>query len=59
MPRLFIALPVPEDIGKALVVLQAGVPDARWVPPQNFHVTLCFAGDDHLKGIAAFNERAR
>ena len=45
MPRLFIALPVPEDIAKALVTLQAGVPDARWVPPQNFHVTLCFAGE--------------
>jgi RNA 2',3'-cyclic 3'-phosphodiesterase len=45
MPRLFIALPVPDDIGDALSALQAGVPDARWVPPENFHVTLCFAGE--------------
>src|SRR3981189_994679 len=45
MPRLFVALPVPEEIADALVALQAGVPDARWVLPENFHVTLCFAGE--------------
>jgi 2'-5' RNA ligase len=45
MPRLFIALPVPEEIADELVTLQAGVPDARWVPAENFHVTLCFAGE--------------
>jgi 2'-5' RNA ligase len=47
MPRLFIALPVPEDIAEALGALQSGVPDARWVPAENFHVTLCFAGEVH------------
>lgn len=45
MPRLFIALPVPEEIADELVTLQSGVPDARWVPMENFHVTLCFAGE--------------
>jgi len=45
MPRLFIALPVPEDISEELIGLQSGVPDARWIAPENFHVTLCFAGD--------------
>lgn len=45
MPRLFIALPVPEDVSEELTRLQSGVPDARWVPAENFHVTLCFAGD--------------
>ena len=45
MPRLFVALPVPEEIADDLVALQSGVPDARWVPPENFHVTLCFAGE--------------
>jgi 2'-5' RNA ligase len=47
MPRLFIALPVPDEIAEALTTLQAGVPDARWVPVENFHVTLCFAGEVH------------
>src|SRR5471032_618233 len=45
MPRLFIALPVPEDISAELTGLQSGVPDAHWVPLENPHVTLCFAGD--------------
>ncbi|HZP99578.1 MAG TPA: RNA 2',3'-cyclic phosphodiesterase [Reyranella sp.] len=45
MPRLFIALPVPDEISDELVTLQSGVPDARWVPAENFHVTLCFAGE--------------
>ncbi len=45
MPRLFIALPVPEDISDALAGLQSGVPDARWVALENLHVTLCFAGE--------------
>jgi 2'-5' RNA ligase len=45
MPRLFIALPVPDEIADALVTLQSGVPDAYWVPTENFHVTLCFAGE--------------
>ena len=47
MPRLFVALPVPEDVADDLVALQSGVPDARWVPAENFHVTLCFAGEVH------------
>ena len=45
MPRLFVALPVPEEIADLLTPLQSGVPDARWVPLENFHVTLCFAGE--------------
>jgi 2'-5' RNA ligase len=47
MPRLFIALPVPDAIAEVLTTLQSGVPDARWVPAENFHVTLCFAGAVH------------
>jgi 2'-5' RNA ligase len=45
MPRLFVALPVPDEIAGELMALQSGVPDARWVPAENFHVTLCFAGE--------------
>jgi 2'-5' RNA ligase len=45
MPRLFIALPVPDEIADELLTLQSGVPDARWVPPENFHVTLCFCAE--------------
>ena len=47
MPRLFVALPVPEEIADDLAALQSGVPDARWMAAENFHVTLCFAGEVH------------
>lgn len=45
MPRLFVALPLPEDIADDLAALQEGIPDAFWVPVENFHVTLAFIGD--------------
>jgi len=47
MPRLFVALPVPDEIADALGALQSGVPDAHWQPAENLHVTLCFAGEVH------------
>src|SRR3954469_678387 len=45
MPRLSPPRPAPDEIADELASLQAGVPDARWVPAENFHVTLCFAGE--------------
>jgi len=45
MPRLFVALPLPEDVADALTALQEGVPDAAWVPWENFHITLAFIGN--------------
>ncbi len=48
MPRLFVALPVPEEIAEELAALQSGVPDARWQPAENLHVTLCFC--DQVQG---------
>lgn len=45
MPRLFVALPIPDDVADTLSALQGGVPDANWVPSENFHVTLAFIGE--------------
>jgi len=56
MPRLFVALPVPEEIADDLLTLQSGVPDARWIAPENFHVTLCFAGEVHGAIMRDFEE---
>jgi RNA 2',3'-cyclic 3'-phosphodiesterase len=44
MIRLFAALPVPDDIGEALLRRQEGVPGARWRPLEALHVTLRFFG---------------
>lgn len=48
--RLFVALPLPEDARARLAALQSGVPGARWVAPENLHVTLRFIGETDLHG---------
>lgn len=45
MPRLFTGLEIPPDIGQALSGLRGGLPGARWIDPENYHVTLRFIGD--------------
>jgi 2'-5' RNA ligase len=46
--RLFIALPVPSasaaEIQHALAAQRRAHPDARWVDPERYHVTLRFLG---------------
>jgi RNA 2',3'-cyclic 3'-phosphodiesterase len=47
--RLFVALGVPPDLRgsawNALEPLRVALPDARWAPPENWHVTVKFLGD--------------
>ena len=45
MIRLFIALPIPADIRLELSRLACGLPGARWVAPENYHLTLRFVGN--------------
>ncbi|HZT27345.1 MAG TPA: RNA 2',3'-cyclic phosphodiesterase [Pseudolabrys sp.] len=45
MPRLFTGVEIPSDIAQALATLRGGLPGARWVDPENYHVTLRFIGD--------------
>jgi len=45
MPRLFTALEVPREIADALATQRGGLPGARWIDPENYHVTLRFIGD--------------
>jgi len=61
--RLFVALSIPEAVAQPLLLLQGGVPGARWQTREQLHVTLRFIGevegndmraiDDALAGIDA------
>jgi 2'-5' RNA ligase len=44
--RLFVALDLPWELRQRLAMLSgSGIPGARWVPPENYHVTLRFIGE--------------
>lgn len=45
MPRLFTALEVPRDAALSLSLLRGGLPGARWIDVENYHLTLRFFGD--------------
>lgn len=61
--RLFVALGLPDAVSTQLTGLVGGIPGARWVPPENLHLTLRFIGevepwraeevDEALAGIRA------
>ena len=45
MPRLFVGLEIPREVAQALSLLRGGLPGARWIDPDNYHITLRFIGD--------------
>jgi 2'-5' RNA ligase len=45
MPRIFTGLEVPPDIAQELGMQRGGLPGARWIDPENYHLTLRFIGD--------------
>lgn len=45
MPRLFTALEIPRNIAMSLSLLRGGLPGARWIDVENYHITLRFIGD--------------
>jgi len=52
MPRLFAGLEIPAEIGQRLANLRGGLPGARWIDPENYHVTPRFIGD--IDGLTSF-----
>jgi 2'-5' RNA ligase len=61
--RLFVALAIPPQVAQSIMLIQGGVPGARWQTREQLHLTLRFIGevdgrdaamlDDALAGIEA------
>jgi 2'-5' RNA ligase len=45
MPRIFTGLELPSNVAQSLASLRGGLPGARWIDPENYHLTLRFVGD--------------
>ena len=61
--RLFVALEIPETVRENLATIQSNFssigPELRWVPPQNFHVTLKFIGSAPTEKLQPIIEALR
>jgi RNA 2',3'-cyclic 3'-phosphodiesterase len=45
MPRLFTGLELPDAVVGQLALQRGGIVGARWLEPEDYHVTLRFVGD--------------
>jgi 2'-5' RNA ligase len=45
MLRLFVALALPPELRSTVAGLAGGIPGAKWVPSENYHLTLRFIGE--------------
>lgn len=43
--RLFTAVDLPQEVRDHLARLCCGLPNARWTPPEQLHLTLTFIGE--------------
>jgi len=51
-----VALPVPDPVARALLLLEGGVPGARWQTREQMHLTLRFIGDVDGSDARALDE---
>ncbi|MCM2356922.1 MAG: RNA 2',3'-cyclic phosphodiesterase [Geobacteraceae bacterium] len=51
--RLFVAIDLPEEVKNGVAGLCGGLPEARWVPMEQFHLTLRFIGEVDEAGFRA------
>jgi 2'-5' RNA ligase len=45
MPRLFTGLELPGAVVGQLALMRGGIVGARWLEPEDYHITLRFIGD--------------
>ena len=57
MPRLFTGLEIPPPHCQRLMMLRGDIITARWIAPENHHVTLRFLGDVSQRTADDFCDR--
>jgi 2'-5' RNA ligase len=56
MMRLFVAIALPDFVADGLVMLQGGIPGARWSTREQLHLTLRFIGEVDGRDAAAIDD---
>ena len=56
MPRLFVAIELPEPLRQELILAALGVPDARLTPLEQLNLTLRFVGETDAQGFEDLRE---
>jgi 2'-5' RNA ligase len=54
--RLFVALALPDAVAASLLLIQGGVPGARWQTREQLHLTLRFIGEVHGRDAAMLDD---
>ena len=54
--RLFVALDIPDAVAASLMLIQGGVPGARWQSREQLHLTLTFIGEADGQGAAMIDD---
>jgi len=56
MMRLFVAIALPDSVADGLLMLQGGIPAARWSTREQLHLTLRFIGEVDGRDAAAIDD---
>jgi 2'-5' RNA ligase len=54
--RLFVAIALPQIVAEPLLMIEAGVPGARWSTRKQLHLTLRFIGEVDGRDAAAIDD---
>jgi len=54
--RLFVAIALPDPVADGLVMMQGGIPGARWSTREQLHLTLRFIGDVDGRDAGAIDD---
>lgn len=56
MPRLFVAVDLPDPVKREVAVLCRGLPGVRWLSPDHMHLTLRFIGEVDPERMATIRQ---